>query len=109
VMNVSVFWRVSLVSLLVIHVPVVLIFVPFVNVLAFIPFLLYLNIPTQVFDFGALFGPNHFELSAYGYSPISILSWIVIFSFWLFISMVFGLSIALIKECLSSREVESSN
>jgi|GEM_PF-488858 len=74
--------------------PPVVIWIPFLRVLAFLPYMLWINIPVLWCGLGKLLGQTHYDfigksqyyLQEFGPMPLTPLSWILIVAFWTLIA-----------------------
>jgi len=74
--------------------PPVVIWIPFLRALAFLPYMLWINIPVLWCGLGKLLGQTHYDfigkpqhyLQEFGPIPLTPLSWILVVAFWILIA-----------------------
>jgi hypothetical protein len=72
-----------LIFALVLNSPGILYWLPQAGVLFLFPILFWINVPAAWCGIGEWLGPGHFDLSAFGYSPLTPWAWLAIVAFWL--------------------------
>lgn len=57
-------------------------------VLALIPGLIWMNIPMTWLGLAKVVGEEHFDLSSFGYAPMTTFGWLSLFLFWVMVAAV---------------------
>ena len=86
--------KIFLFWLVVLNWPPVLIGIPFLCLLCFLPFLFWINIPALWLGLGRCIGPPHYEIGAFGALPQTPLAWIGVAAFWTLLAVVLTIGIS---------------
>src|SRR3972149_10051049 len=84
--------KILILAILVLNSPPVLVMVPVIGIIMFIPMLFWISIPGIPF---ALIGLPYYEIKEFGAIPHGIMGWVLIVLFWCFVG--FGLTVILKK------------
>jgi hypothetical protein len=87
--------------------PAVLIWIPGLSMLCFLPYLFWINIPALWLGLAKVIGKPHYDIQEFGAMPLTPLSWILIVSFWILMAVVLALLTALVQRKLEARKKES--
>lgn len=81
-------FKILILAILVLHSPVLLVWVPVIGMIMFIPMLFWINIPGIPF---ALIGLPYYEIKEFGAIPHGIIGWGLIILFWCLLAFGFTL------------------
>jgi hypothetical protein len=91
------------------NLPPVLIWIPFCNMLAFLPYLFWINIPALWLGLAKLMGKSHFDIQEFGAMPLTPLSWILVASFWFVAAIIMTVITSLYAEMRDQKRKEKEN
>ena len=67
--------------------PAVLVWIPFVRVLCFLPYLCWINIPALWLGFAESIGQPHYDIQEFGALPQTAFAWFLIAAFWILLAI----------------------
>lgn len=66
--------------------PPILIWIPFLRLPCFLPYLFWINIPALWLGLARLIGQPHYDIQEFGALPQTPLAWILIVTFWILLA-----------------------
>ena len=97
--------KIFLVWLVSLNWPPILIWIPFLNLVAFLPYLLWINIPALWLGLAKLMGKPYYDIQEFGAMPQTLLSWILIASFWVLVAIGLTVVTAFLTRLLYGKRV----
>lgn len=83
--------------------PPILILVPPLRGLCFLPYIFWINIPALWLGLAKLIGKPHYDIQEFGAMPQTPLAWALIASFWILLAAGLTLATALFRSKLKSK------
>ena len=83
--------------------PPVLIWVPLLHLLCFLPYLFWINVPALWLGLARFVGKPHYDIQEFGAMPLTPLSWILIAGFWALMALGLTILTAFIRGLLQRK------
>jgi len=84
--------------------PAILIYIPGFQLISFIPFLFWINIPALWLGLARTIGQPHYDIQEFGALPQTPLAWFLIVAFWLLVAAVLTLATSLLLKFMRRNE-----
>ncbi|MDB6078452.1 MAG: hypothetical protein JWO82_2199 [Akkermansiaceae bacterium] len=99
------FWRLAAIWWLVLDWPSLLVWIPGLRMVIFLPFLVWVNVPALGLHLAETVGPPHYEVEEFGAQPGTALGWGLIVIFWMLATaLLAGTNLWVLRLVRSSRE-----
>ena len=82
--------------------PAILIWLPPVRLLCFLPFLFWINIPALWLGLAKLIGLRHYDIKEFGAMPKTVFAWVLIVVFWLLVAAALTAATAYFRRSIRS-------
>jgi hypothetical protein len=83
--------------------PPILVWIPPVRGLCFLPFLFWINIPALWLGLARLFGHPHYDIQEFGALPQTVFAWMLIVIFWLLVAVAGAMATTIIRQLFTKK------